>query len=311
MIPMIPWFKGFEGKVELSPTDLSDNTQYLISGVIAKFDCKSRRVTITELPIGLWTHEYKSWLDEQQWIQSVKDLSESSGKIHLEVTLSNDAWLADEGYLMKKLELIRTFSLSDMHASNPCGNVVKYENPLEIIMDFASFRLAYYIKRKADLLADINSKLMSNMSDIENFIGITSRSSKGIKHWMSKLKESPETAKLSNLSDLLYDKLKMINKDDFVKRATENDVVTLLGRAVTLRQSPRIRGQNNLSEDDYLALETVCNALKKVSAAISKIRELCTRRNDLKRRLSQLQKEDGLSLWLKDLDQLELCFKVE
>lgn len=63
-------------------------------------------------------------------LQSVKDLSESNGTIHVEVILSNDAWLADEQYLMKRLELIRTISMTDMRAIDPCGDVVKFENPL-------------------------------------------------------------------------------------------------------------------------------------------------------------------------------------
>lgn len=66
MLPMIPWFKGFKGTVELSPTD---DAQYIISGVIGKTDHRRRAVTITELPVGLWTHEYITWLNSQQWIQ--------------------------------------------------------------------------------------------------------------------------------------------------------------------------------------------------------------------------------------------------
>lgn len=161
------------------------------------------------------------------------------------------------------------------------------------------------------MLANINSKLKSIEFDIKSSIEVACHSSNIVKHWMSKLKKSPETVKLSNLLNSLCDKVEAIDKARLVNIELENDVVTLLGRVVTLRQSQRSRGRNHLSEDDFLALETVCNALKKVENAISEVRVLCLARNDLKGRLCQLQREDGLSLWLKDLDRLELFIKVD
>lgn len=56
--PLDPWWFGFRGK-----TVRKDDTTWLTKGLY-EFDDDKRTVTITELPVGMWTKDYKAFLDE-------------------------------------------------------------------------------------------------------------------------------------------------------------------------------------------------------------------------------------------------------
>ena len=57
-VPMSPWFKGFEGTIELA----ANNKSYLVRGIYNIID--DDEMEITELPIGKWTRDYKNFLEE-------------------------------------------------------------------------------------------------------------------------------------------------------------------------------------------------------------------------------------------------------
>ncbi len=52
---LLPWFKGFRGKVELAP----GGTSFLTSGIIDTQDADVGNVRISELPVGRWADDYK------------------------------------------------------------------------------------------------------------------------------------------------------------------------------------------------------------------------------------------------------------
>lgn len=54
---MVPWYKGYQGSIEL----ISSN-KFLVSGVFNRVG--ETEIEITELPIGKWTRDYKSMLEE-------------------------------------------------------------------------------------------------------------------------------------------------------------------------------------------------------------------------------------------------------
>jgi DNA topoisomerase-2 len=56
--PLDPWWFGFRGK-----TVRKDDQTWLTKGLYELDDAK-RTVTITELPVGMWTKDYKAFLDE-------------------------------------------------------------------------------------------------------------------------------------------------------------------------------------------------------------------------------------------------------
>lgn len=57
IVPMHPWYRGFNGKIEIDEGDKS----YRVSGAWEQLDeCTIR---VTELPVGVWTQNYKKFLE--------------------------------------------------------------------------------------------------------------------------------------------------------------------------------------------------------------------------------------------------------
>jgi DNA topoisomerase-2 len=66
--PLKPWWQGFKGEVVAA----GDGHGWITKG-IAKFDDEKKTVTITELPVGVWTKDYKVFLDEIASVLPVKE----------------------------------------------------------------------------------------------------------------------------------------------------------------------------------------------------------------------------------------------
>ena len=64
---LTPYYEGFKGKIEKL-----EEKKYLITGVYEKLS--SDKIKITELPVGLWTDDYKIYLE------SLMDNTNKSGK---------------------------------------------------------------------------------------------------------------------------------------------------------------------------------------------------------------------------------------
>jgi DNA gyrase/topoisomerase IV subunit A len=62
-IPMHPWYRGFQGDIEQISKE-----KYKINGIIRKLNDET--VRITELPIRVWTQNYKEQLE--QWISGTE-----------------------------------------------------------------------------------------------------------------------------------------------------------------------------------------------------------------------------------------------
>jgi DNA topoisomerase-2 len=62
-LTMMPWYKGFQGTIELTSA-LSKN--YTIRGCyqVLGDHLTSDELEITELPVGKWTRDYKNFLEE-------------------------------------------------------------------------------------------------------------------------------------------------------------------------------------------------------------------------------------------------------
>jgi DNA topoisomerase-2 len=56
---LVPWYDGFRGAITLTP----DGSTMKTSGIYA-FLPETLQVRITELPVGVWTKNYKAFLEE-------------------------------------------------------------------------------------------------------------------------------------------------------------------------------------------------------------------------------------------------------
>jgi DNA topoisomerase-2 len=145
LLPMIPWYRGFKGTIEeTSPGVFVTKGVYKVSG---------KTLTISELPVGVWTNSYKEFLEGLIEKKVLSDFREK----HTEedVLFELDFVGVPDPKILKLETSIRT---TNMHAFDAFGRIKKYESPLDIIRDWVEVRREFYVKRKAFLLKDLTHK---------------------------------------------------------------------------------------------------------------------------------------------------------
>ena len=168
--PMDPWWQGFNGTISKI-----DDYNYEIYG---SWSINGNKLTITELPVGEWTSNYKEFLEkmlndiplrsqvdtkktkkvkkENPFI-SYKD-NNTDSKVHFELTFE-DGYLEDNSEIDKLYHLYKKYSITNMHLYGPEGHIKHYNTVEDIIKDYYKIRLALYSDRKAHQLAIIEHQL--------------------------------------------------------------------------------------------------------------------------------------------------------
>ena len=179
-----PWVRGFHGGV--SPSKDSRGTTYITSGVVTRTSRTS--IEISELPVGLWTDDYKEYLmglyeaghisrfQEHHTSERVQfHLSgtkkqidalalpssrkrgrpsispDTSGK---KATKASSSFTVEEveSALRSKLKLEMPMSLRNMHAFNTQSKIVKYDCAEDVCDAHYEVRMGMYHKRRENLL---------------------------------------------------------------------------------------------------------------------------------------------------------------
>jgi DNA gyrase/topoisomerase IV subunit B len=139
LLPAIdPWYRGYTGKIESS-----GDSKYTSWGNIIE---EKKTKVVNELPIGMWTDNFKEYLDdllEEKVIHKVKNYS-TPKYVRFVITESDDGLLCD----VKNLKLYKYIYTSNMVLFDSKGKITKYNNVDEIINEFCQVRLVYYTKRK-------------------------------------------------------------------------------------------------------------------------------------------------------------------
>ena len=136
-----PGYEKFKGKI-----NKIDSHNYLSVG---NYTVEDKKITITELPIGVWTEDYKHFLenlyDNSNWIKKVKNNSTETD-INFEIYIRDP--IKETNKLVDILKLSKNISLSNMHCFNASGKLQKYNSALDILKEFYEIRLDAYEKRK-------------------------------------------------------------------------------------------------------------------------------------------------------------------
>lgn len=142
-----PWTRGFKGKI--SKIDKQD---YLVEGV---WKIDGDTVTITELPIGTWTSDFRETLDKLCTDGTIKDYTDTSTDtdILVKVKLGSGGVPAIEKLLTDKVKL------TNMHAFNNRCVIKKYDSPNAILHEFVGVRLDLYTKRRDFMLKQLRDRL--------------------------------------------------------------------------------------------------------------------------------------------------------
>lgn len=174
---LTPWYRGFKGYIIKSGPKT-----YLTKGIYKVIDSKT--VEITELPIGVWTENYKNMLykmagekvatkspkkkeEESKKAKPVPKLlkkiveSNSDSTVKFTLTFEDDVLekLLDGGpdkkginLFEKTFKLTSSLSINNMHLYDSSHSLKKYNSTSEIIDEFCIIRQDMYIKRRKYLL---------------------------------------------------------------------------------------------------------------------------------------------------------------
>jgi DNA topoisomerase-2 len=187
--PLDPWWFGFKGT-----THRKDEATWLTKGIY-EFNDEKRTVTITELPVGCWTKDYKAFLDElcEADEKKSKDAKKEAKKAETESTSSvgktkkeaealepcglksvddlyNDVdvrfilYFTEDGYdalkdniekFEKQFKLTTSWKTTNMVCFDTDFNIVKYKTIGDILEDFVVKRLPLYESRRQSILATL------------------------------------------------------------------------------------------------------------------------------------------------------------
>jgi DNA topoisomerase-2 len=166
LITMKPWWQGFKGEVVAGDSEGAWITRgkYTLDGA-------AKTITITELPVGVWTKDYKGFLDEMCTVdkgERVKSMDYAFGDDGAPLLKSFDDLYTDEevkfvlyfdqdGFedmkahpedFEKRFRLSSTWRTTNMVAFDPDMKITKYASVGHILESFYVPRLAAYETRR-------------------------------------------------------------------------------------------------------------------------------------------------------------------
>lgn len=154
-----PWWFGFKGK-----TVRQDDTTWITKGCYA-LDETLHTVTITELPIGYWTKDYKVFLDGLITVEGGNSYGlKSFDDLYTDIDIKFVLYFTEEGFdniehsptdFEKNFQLTTSCKTTNMHCFDTSHNIIKYPTVGDIIEEFIVRRLPFYELRKQNRLDTI------------------------------------------------------------------------------------------------------------------------------------------------------------
>ena len=147
-----------------------DALHYISKG---KFEIKDKRIEITELPIGMWSNEYKTYLEEityggDRLFGNLENFCTES-KVHFVMKIADKKEVEEMhkepsqikfvSKLEKYLKLVKPISLTNIYLYNGNNYLTKYNTVSTILEEFYVLRLKYYEMRKDYLMKTLKKEL--------------------------------------------------------------------------------------------------------------------------------------------------------
>ena len=185
--PLDPWWFGFRGAIHRH-----DEQTWITKGLY-EFDDEKKTVTITELPAGTWTKDYKAFLDvlyeaedkkskeakkeakkaETGSNRSSKDDVEPCGlkgfdDLYNDVDVRFVLYFTEEGYealqenkekFEKQFKLTSSWKTTNMTCFDADFNIVKYKTVGDILETFVEKRLPMYEARRIMMMENLEKQM--------------------------------------------------------------------------------------------------------------------------------------------------------
>ena len=185
--PLDPWWFGFKGV-----TQRVDDQSWMTRGLYT-LDDEKRTVTITELPVGTWTKDYKAFLDGLMDVEekvskeakkeakkaetgsnrSSKEDAEPCGlkgfdDLYNDVDVRFVLYFTEEGYdalkenvakFEKAFKLTTSWKTTNMTCFDTEFNIVKYKTVGDLMEAFVQKRLPMYEARRVSMLEALRAQM--------------------------------------------------------------------------------------------------------------------------------------------------------
>ncbi|KAI1629208.1 DNA topoisomerase II [Exophiala viscosa] len=284
--PMQPWFRGFKGEVKETAPD-----RFQFSGIIHQSG--PTEVEITELPIRVWTQDFKDKLEEiikaekvPSFIKDYRDYN-THDQVHFIIQMDEKHMqtAVDEG-LVEKFKLNRSVATSNLVAFDPEGRITKYANVEAIMDEFYSFRLQLYAKRKEWLLQDMQKDLR-RLTNQARFIQMIIDNKLNI----SKKKKNVLIAELQKLGFDPFPKTKDATKENEILQAGDDEEAE--------------DDSTDASSYDYLL------GMALWSLTQERVEKLLKQIGNKEEEIDVLMKKSKEDLWQHDLDEFIAEWKLQ
>lgn len=139
--PLQPYYRKFKGKIN------NNGKKYVFNGC---YERKGRVVSVTELPIGIWTDSYKAHLEklcDKGLVDYYSDMSTDTD-VNIEIKLKQDT----DKYVKKVTKTNNMYLYTD--------KLNLYPTVESIIKTFIPVRLDAYRRRKEHILKELQHKLL-------------------------------------------------------------------------------------------------------------------------------------------------------
>jgi len=154
-----PWYRDFNGEIEKE-----ESGRFVTYGIVTEGE--KNCVHVTELPVGMWTSNFKEHCEkllQEKKISELKNYS-TADNVHF-IIKQNDAMECN----IQTLKLHTYISTSNMVLFNENGEIKKYETVDEIIDEFCKIRFEYYVKRRNYLISKLENEIRK-LGNKEKFI---------------------------------------------------------------------------------------------------------------------------------------------
>lgn len=173
---MTPWYKGFQGTIE--PAEGREKS-YTVTGVYNVLS--DTELEITELPIGKWTRDYKTFLEDLAQKDEIEDIREyhQENRVHFIVVVPNLKKLEEKpDGIEKKFKLIGSISCANFVLFNSQQKIYRYGSEIDILKEFFGQREGLYSKRKEYMLARLNKEYEILVNKVKFIQGVIAESLK-------------------------------------------------------------------------------------------------------------------------------------
>ena len=278
---LIPWYRGFTGKIEKKPKiKPNDKEAYNIYGVASVLN--ENTIRIKELPIGVWTENYLQFLEtlREEGIVNIDPFNKSSiqktefitdyinnssnHKVNIEVKFANGQlqYLIKNNLIFTKLKLISSISIENMHLYKD-NIITKYKSANAILTDYIKIRLNAYDTRKKYVI-----KMLTNEMQILKYR----------KKYIEQILEK----------EIIIERNKKV---DIVQQLVDNEYPEL---STSLNGNPSY---------DYLL------NLQLLSLSAEKIEDFTKEYNQKKEELENYKNTSVQKLWLGELEEFEKVYE--